>query len=78
MCYLFVLEMEYNLVAEQPKGIKLELHDPDILESPRYATYFLYYSLTLHWIMESFANSDRDEKSKFILLLGAIFKLCTR
>jgi len=28
-------EMEYNLVAEQPKGIKLELHDPDNLESPR-------------------------------------------
>eukprot|EP00112_Aurelia_sp_Birch-Aquarium-sp1_P024874 Seg803.10 transcript_id=Seg803.10/GoldUCD/mRNA.D3Y31 product="hypothetical protein" protein_id=Seg803.10/GoldUCD/D3Y31 len=28
-------EMEYNLVAEQPKGIKLELHDPDTLESPR-------------------------------------------
>lgn len=28
-------EMEYNLVAEQPKGIKLELHDPETLESPR-------------------------------------------
>ncbi|XP_065066701.1 uncharacterized protein LOC135692489 [Rhopilema esculentum] len=28
-------EMEYNLVAEQPKGIKLELHDPDTIESPR-------------------------------------------
>eukprot|EP00794_Sanderia_malayensis_P006126 gene6126-6830_t len=28
-------EMEYNLVAEQPKGIKLELHEQEAFENPK-------------------------------------------